>query len=260
MLTSLNNHGVKLARSLRNKKKRMESGLFLVEGILHVGEAAEAGWDFETVYYAPELLRSEFAIQLVEDLSRRGVRCLAVAERVFSSMAEKDNPQGILAVVRSRVTKLDDITQDNFYWGVALANPQDPGNLGTIIRTLDAVGADGLVLLDGGVDIYHPSVVRASMGTLFWKRVVTTTFDDFLTWARGNGYKLIGTSASASADYRTVSLDRPTIILLGSEQKGLSEAQLDLCDVQVRLPMRGRASSLNLSVAAGILLYALVGD
>jgi RNA methyltransferase, TrmH family len=138
---------------------------------------------------------------------------------------------------------------------VALVSPQDPGNLGTILRTMDAVGADALFLLDGGVEWVHPTVVRASMGALFWKPVIQTSFDEFLGWARAGGYQLVGTSAKADVDYHTLIPQESWVLLLGNEQKGLLPEQTAACDVTISMPMRGRVSSLNLSVAAGVLLY-----
>ena len=120
------------------------------------------------------------------------------------------------------------------------------------------VGADLLFLLNGGVDLYHPTCVRASMGTLFWKQVVQSDFDAFRHWVKGRGYKLVGASAHAQVDYRETNLgDAPWVLLLGSEQKGLSDEQMAACDVTVSMSMHGKVSSLNLAVAAGILLYAL---
>ena len=139
--------------------------------------------------------------------------------------------------------------------GAAIVSPQDPGNIGTIFRTLDAVGADALFLLDGGVDPYHPTSVRASMGTIFWKPIVQTSFDEFMDWSRRGGYQRIATSAHAKQNYHDLKPNAPWILVLGSEQKGLSMEQINACDTSVSLPMRGRASSLNLAVAAGILLY-----
>ena len=124
---------------------------------------------------------------------------------------------------------------------------------------MDVVGTEALFLLDGGVDLYHPTVVRASMGTLFWKPVIHAAFDEFVDWAQRGGFQLIGTSAHATVDYREAQVSSPWVMVLGSEQKGLSAVQLAACDVSVSLPMRGRASSLNLSVAAGVLLYQWMG-
>lgn len=265
-ITSLSNPLVKQARSLRQKKARAETGLFLVEGIHHVGEAAEAGWDIQSVLYAPDLLTSDFARDLIARLEKKYARTQPVTAQVMDSLAEKDNPTGILALVSQRARSLrpgsgqvlSGLPAADVSSALALVSPQDPGNVGSILRTMDAVGVDALFLLDGGVDVYHPSVVRASMGTIFWKPVIHATFDEFLEWARREKFQLIGTSAHATADYRKAQVTRPWALVLGSEQKGLSAAQLSACDLTVSLPMRGRASSLNLSVAAGILLYGFL--
>jgi len=262
LITSLGNPLIKQARALRQKKARLESGLFLVEGIHHVGEALEAGWDVDSVFYAPDLLTSGFARDLIDRLSLQpqpldkfsaSTQGRPVSAQVMESLADKENPQGILAVVHQRKTQLD--AAKPFKRGVALVSPQDPGNVGTILRTMDAVGADVLFLLDGGVDLYHPVVVRSSMGTLFWKPVVQASFDEFAVWARQGGYQLIGASARGDVDYHTLVPSEPWVLTLGSEQKGLTAEQTKACDVTVSVPMKGRVSSLNLAVAAGVLLY-----
>ena len=250
MITSLSNPLVKQARALHQKKARNETGLFLVEGIHHVGEVVEAGWDVETILYASGLLTSPFAHDLI---SRLSFQPQPVTPQVMESMADKENPQGIIAIVRQRKAKLSELKP--IMRAVALVSPQDPGNVGTILRTLDAVGADALFMLDGGVEQYHPSVVRASMGTIFWKPIVQASFNEFLGWAKDGKYQLIGTSAKADVDYRSLTPQTPWILVLGNEQKGLSQEQVSACDVTVSLPMQGRVSSLNLAVAAGVLLY-----
>ena len=250
MITSLGHPLIKQARALRQKKARRESGSFLVEGIHHVGEAVEAGWEVEAVLYAPDLLISKFAHDLI---TRLRMKPQPVSAQVMESLADKDNPQGILAIVRQRQIEMKDL--GSIGTAAALVSPQDPGNVGTILRTLDAVGADALLLLDGGVELYHPTVVRSSMGTIFWKPVVQASFDEFVTWAHQGKYQLIGTSARGEVDYQTLVPKHPWILTLGNEQKGLAAAQTSACDVVVSLPMKGRVSSLNLAVAAGILLY-----
>jgi TrmH family RNA methyltransferase len=261
VITSAANPLIKQIRALRHHKERAATGLFVVEGIHHAGEAVEAGWQVDALVYAPELLTSEYAHTLLARAAVKGIRCQPVSPQVMESLAEKENPQGLLAVVAQRNWKLDGMPPETFRHVTALVSPQDPGNVGAILRTIDAVGTDGLILLDGGVDLYHPSVVRASMGALFWKPVVRAGFDAFVPWARQRGYTLIGTSAHATVDYHKVKTDgAPWVLMLGSEQKGLSAGQVAACDAMVSLPMRGRASSLNLAVAAGVLLYALAGD
>jgi TrmH family RNA methyltransferase len=255
LITSLSNPLIKQTRALRQKKARAESGLFLVEGIHHVGEAISAGWDVESVLYAPELLTSDFAKKLIARLSTEPQ---PVSPQVMESLADKENPQGILAIVQQRSLSVSSLKSSKTC--VALVAPQDPGNVGTILRTMDAVGAEALFLLDGGVELYHPTVVRSSMGTIFWNPIVQTSFEDFVQWARGQNYQLIGTSAHGDVEYQTFVPAVPWVLVLGNEQKGLSAEQTQACGVTVSLPMRGRISSLNLAVAAGVLLYRYCGN
>jgi RNA methyltransferase, TrmH family len=259
LISSRTNPKIKQVRALHQRKARQEARLFLVEGIRHVGEAVEAGAALEAIYYAPELLKSEYASELVAAQAIKGVPCYATTPEIFDSLAEKENPQGILAVVHQPEQSLAELDPTNFNWGVALVSPQDPGNLGAILRTVDAVGASGLILLESSVELYNPAAVRASMGTLFWHPVVQASFADFQSWVNKNGYHVYGSSAHAENDYlQTRPYLKPRILLLGSEREGLTPAQQSICEEMVRLPMHGRATSLNLAVAAGILLYAML--
>jgi TrmH family RNA methyltransferase len=255
LITSRANPRVKRMRALRQRKERDASGACLVEGVRHVAEAAEAGAVVEAVAYAPGRLTSPFALDLIRRLAARGADCLPLAPDVFETVADKDSPQDIVAVVRQRRAALDDLSPRNLDWAVALVEPQDPGNVGAILRTLDAVGAGGLILIGDAADPYHPASIRASMGALFWLPVASATFEAFAAWAGRHAYRIVGTSARGQADYRQADYARPLILLLGSEREGLSEAHKAICRQLVRLPMRGRASSLNLAVAAGVLLY-----
>ncbi len=256
-LTNPRNPDVKLTRQLQQRKMRDETGLFVAEGIRHVGEAIEAGADLAWICYAPDLLKSPFANDLLEKQRQAGRRVYALAEDVFRSLAEKDNPQGVLAVVRRPILTLGTLTAATHPWLVALVKPQDPGNIGTVLRTMDAVGANGLILLDGGADPGHPNAVRASLGALFWLPVITATFEEFAPWATAQGYRLIGTSENGAVDYRAAAYPRPAILVMGSEREGLTPQQESACHEMVRLPMRGRVTSLNLAVATGVLLYAM---
>jgi RNA methyltransferase, TrmH family len=256
IITSLTNPHVKQVRSLRQKKARAETGLFLVEGIHHVGEVIAAGWEVDSVFYAPDILTSQFARDLVSHIAPQPQ---PVSAQVMESLADKENPQGIIAVVHQKTTRLVDLKES---WEpsrhptcAALVSPQDPGNVGTILRTLDAVGADALFLLDGGVELFHPTLIRSSMGTIFWKPIIQASFFEFVAWARSGTYQLIGSSAHGDVEYQTFTPYLPWILVLGNEQKGLSPEQIQACDVTVSLPMKGHVSSLNLAVAAGVMLY-----
>lgn len=250
-ITSTSNPLIKQVRSLRQKKSRVENKTFLVEGIHHVGEVMQAGWEVDVILYAPDLLTSEFAKNLLKQISN--IKLQTVSVEVLESLADKENPQGILAVVKQKEFVFDDVK--NIKNAVALVSPQDPGNVGTILRTMDAINVDALFLLDGGVELYHPTVIRASMGTIFWKPIIQTSFDEFAKWSKQKNIQLIGTSAKADVNYHTLIPKAPWLLILGNEQKGLTKDQVSVCDVTVSIPMQGRVSSLNLSVAAGVLLY-----
>jgi len=253
MITSQSNSIIKEARRLRAPGAAKRSGAFLVEGIHLVGAALEADWPIEVVLYTQAVLVSDYGRGLVE---RFDVRSEEVSAQAFESLSGKDNPQGILAIAHRRFGELE--TQQPFACGAALANPQDPGNVGTILRTLDAVGASAMFLLDGGVDPFHPTAVRAAMGSSFVIPLIEASFAAFDAWRRERGVQLIGSSAHARLDYRQVSPTTPWIVLLGNEQKGLSNGQQLACDAVARLPMHGHSTSLNLAVAAGILLFEYV--
>lgn len=257
LISSRSNQKIKAVRALRHARARREQSAFLVEGIRHVGEAIEAGVRLQSIYYSPELLSSAYALELVRAQSAAGVPCFGVSADVFRSLAEKENPQGILAVAWQFERTLDELSPQNLPWGVALVAPQDPGNLGTILRTMDAVGASGLLMLDQSVDLYHPTVVRASMGALFRIPVVQATFEEFSGWISMHPYHVYGTSAHGDSDYRAITYRQPCILLMGSEREGLSQDQIAVCREFVRLPMHGRVTSLNLAVATGIMLYAM---
>jgi TrmH family RNA methyltransferase len=262
LISSKSNLKVRQIRDLQQSSKRRESGLFIAEGIHHVGEAYDAMLAGKVVIhqilYAPGRLTSTFAQNLITSFEKLNVPCYPTTNDVFKSVAEKENPQGILAVLQQPKSALKYLDETIFPWGVAIVDPQDPGNIGAILRTIDAVGASGLILLDGGVDPYHTSSVRASLGTIFWYPVIQESFDEFCKWIKLHGYWLVGTSAKAKEDYRNVDLSyRPVILLLGSEREGLTDKEKNLCDLLIRLPMRGKATSLNLAVSAGILLYAM---
>ena len=266
LINSRSNPKIKSVRSLQKSDERRRSGLFLVEGIRHVGEAIEAAQseikiEVDSIFFAPELLESEYAGKLIRLATSQDIPCYANSTDDFNSISGRENPQGIMAVVKQLKMELQTLNSDNFPWGVGLVAPQDPGNIGTIMRTIDAVAASGLILIDGGAEPFHPSSVRASMGTMFWHPLVSTSFVDFSAWAKQNGYMIYGTSAHALEDYQEVAhYKRPMILLLGSEREGLTDDQRGICDKLIRIPMKGKATSLNLAVSAGVMLYKMVDN
>lgn len=256
-LSSRSNPKIKLVRSLSQRKARQESGLFLVEGTFHIGTALEAAAPLEFVLVAPDALRGDFARGLAGKLEAANVEVYEVSAEVMDSLSEKDNPPGMLAVAKQRSIPLAELSVPPASFSLAVVSPQDPGNLGSLLRTLDAAGGQALFVLEGGVDAWHPHAVRAGMGAHFWKPIVPSSFAEFTAWAKAQGVHVAGSSAHAELDYREAQYPRPGVLVLGSEREGLSAEQLAACEQVVSLPMRGQVTSLNLAVAAGILLYEM---
>ncbi len=261
LISSLQNPTIKQIRRLAQRKAREQTGFFFAEGIRIVAEAIQLQAPIETLVLAPDLLTSPFAQALLQahDLPR-----LPVTAEVFRSLALKDNPQGLGAVVRQQWSDLSSISQQRAAssqpapqcW-VALASIQDPGNLGTILRTCDAVGATGLILLDQTTDPYDPAALRASTGAIFGQTLVRASFEDFATWRAQQSFFFVGAAGAAPLDYREAAYPFPLVILMGSEREGLTPSQQALCDALVRIPMVGRCDSLNLAVATSLVLYEM---
>lgn len=260
MITSTANPSIKAIRALRQRKERDATGRALLEGIRLVGEALQLGAPIEALIVAPELLRSTFAGELVAEARQAGVRVIDVSAQVFATLAQKEGPQGLAAVVAQRWQPLAEVQLDQPPGWVALDRVADPGNLGTILRTIDAVDADGVILVDATADPYDPEALRAAMGATFRRRLVRTTTAAFALWKARQSIFCVGTSDKAAADYRRVAYPTPLVLLMGSERQGMSAELTELCDLMVRIPMRGRSDSLNLAVATGVMLYELVRD
>lgn len=252
LITSPANQRVKALRKLRQRNND-DPERFIIVGTHHIGSALEAGWQVEELFITADVIESPFGKKAIQSVLKMAGDVFQIDGTLFNELSEKDYDRGMLAVCKKRVFTLDDLVGMERI--AALVKPQDPGNAGTILRTLDSVGGGGLVLVDGGIKPYHPSFLRASMGSIFWDPVVMCDFDTLCAWRAVNKYRMIGTSAKGapSVDHRVAS--SRTILLFGSEQKGLEPEQIEACDELVSLPMKGHHSSLNLSVAAGILLY-----
>ncbi|MBC8074625.1 MAG: RNA methyltransferase [Chloroflexales bacterium] len=257
VITSPANPAVKQIRALRERKERDRSGLCFIEGIRLVAEAVQLGAPVQQLVVAPELLSSDFAHEMVQSQRAAGVGVMEVGGAVFESLSRKEGPQGLGAVVRQQWLPLDAARADVGLCWVALDAVADPGNLGTILRTCDAVGAAGAILLGATSDPYDPAALRGSMGAVFSQRLVRAPFDAFIAWARSQRCAVIGTSDQATADLRAFPFPRPLALLMGSERQGLSPAQQAQCDAVVSIPMRGRSDSLNLAVATGVALYEI---
>jgi TrmH family RNA methyltransferase len=261
-ITSTRNPRVKALRSLRLRKYRQREGRFLIEGIRIVEEALDAGAPVETLAYAPDLLVSQRARALVQRVEPD--RRLALSGDVFCTLSSRDEPQGIAAAIRIEELSLSDLPATRDLLVLVAYQLRDPGNLGAIIRTADAAGATGVVVVEPSVDLYDPQAVRATMGSLFALPVVRlegeATLDPWYRELRAAGLPLLvaASSAHGQRDHFEVDYRRPLVLLLGSERQGLPPSVREQADVLVRLPMAGRATSLNVAAAAAALVYEVI--
>jgi TrmH family RNA methyltransferase len=257
LITSTSNTQIKLIRKLKERKYRAESNLFFLEGVRIVIEALEAGHWITQLIVSRELIGSAKAVEVVEEAEGKGVAIMEVSKEVFESISGKDGPQGVAAVAQQKWTDLSVNTPPSSGIWIALYQVADPGNLGTILRTLDGMGGAGVILLDHCTDPFDPSAIRASMGSVFSKQLIKSTSQTFVEWVAKNGIQITGTADSAKTDYRQYHYPRNGILLMGSEREGLPEVLSALCTDVVSIPMSGSADSLNLAVASSIVLYEI---
>lgn len=257
MITSFTNQKVKFIRKLEQKKYRQESGQFFIEGLHIVGEAVQTGAPIQSLVVAPDLLVSEFGESLLAHHAVKNVDRIDVSEEVYKKIARKEGPQGIGALVRQEWCALDDLQVNADALWVALDAVADPGNLGTIMRTAEAIGVEGIILLGNSTDPHDPTAVKASMGALFSLTLTQTTWEDCRAWAASSGIAIVGTSDHAQVDYQNIQYQRPLVLLMGSERHGLNPEMETACDHMVRIPMEGRGDSLNLAVATAVVLYEI---
>ena len=255
-ITSLSNPIVKDIKALALKKFRDEQNAFMAEGLKLVIDALDGGWTIRTLIYSKAGRGNPAVEKVAARTVASGGLVLEVSEKVLGAITRRDNPQMVVGVFEQKLAKLSDMALKRDDLWVALDRVRDPGNLGTIIRTVDAVGARGVILVGETTDPFSLETVRATMGSVFSVPVARATPEGFLQWKTKTNALLVGTHLKGSVDYRTPSYaGRPVVLLMGNEQQGLPENLSSACDELVRIPQVGRADSLNLSVATGIMLY-----
>jgi len=256
-VTAFSNSTVKLLRSLRDKKARRAEGLFLAEGLRILTEARDSGRLPEIVAFSAEGAKHSLAAEIIAATEAAGGDAVETTPDILSKMSGKDNPQMLLGAYRQPETSLEGIDRGKApLWIVAQAL-RDPGNIGTILRTGDAVGAGGLILIDDCADPYSVEAVRASMGAIFTQAVAAVRWPEFVSWLRSGEGQLAGTSLKATHDYLEADYRKPCFLLIGNEQQGLPSDYEAECDLLVKIPMAGGADSLNAAMAAAVMAFAI---
>lgn len=257
-ITGFSNPLVKRVRALREKKHRRQEGLFLAEGLRILTEARQEGILPEMLFYSgsPHPLTQE----LIDAMAARDAEVIETTPDILSKISGKDNPQAVVGVYRDRLTPLARLDRGKADIWIVAQSLRDPGNLGTILRTGDAVGAGGLILIDDCVDPFSVEAVRASMGALFTQSISTATWPEFIAWLRGGPGQLIGTSLRTDTDYQAARYGSPAFLLVGNEAQGLPSTYEGDCDLLVKIPMMGKADSLNAAVATAVVAYEILNQ
>jgi len=257
LITSLTNDTVKAVRALNMRKERESTGRFLAEGLKFIGEALDQGRTPKLLLVGMEARPHPLLDRAKAETLKAGGEVVTVTHPILEKISRRENPQTVLAVFEQAYTPLSALKPGSAPCWVALEQVRDPGNLGTIIRTADAAGCGGVILIGDCVDPFSVEAVRATMGSVFAVSISKATPAEFLAWRQTWPGSVVGTRLDATFGYRDADFAKPSLILMGNEQAGLTDALAAACDVNVKIPMRGRADSLNLAIATGIMVYAV---
>jgi TrmH family RNA methyltransferase len=257
-ITGFSNPTVKFLRSLRDKKHRRREGKFLAEGLRLLTDARESGRLPEMLVMATERDQHPLLDALEAEVTQAGGEVIETSTEILAKISGKDNPQAVAGVFAEFDTSLEVLDRNSApIWLVAQAL-RDPGNLGTMLRTGDAVGAGGLILINDCADPFSVEAVRASMGAVFTQKVALAKWEEFLPWLREGPGQLVAASLRDAVPYREAAYEAPCFILVGNESRGLPEEYEAACDLRVTMPMKGRADSLNAAVAGAVLAYEVL--
>ena len=256
-VTAFSNSTVKLLRSLRDKKARRAEGLFLAEGLRILAEARDSGQLPQIVAFSAEGATHHLAAEIIAATEAAGGDAIETSSDILSKMSGKDNPQMLVGAYRQPKTPLEQLDRSRSPLWIVVQALRDPGNIGTILRTGDAVGAGGLILIDECADPFSVEAVRASMGAIFTQEIATARWSQFLAWLRLDEGQLVGTSLNSTNDYLGARYQKPCFLLIGNEQQGLPSEYENECDLLVKIPMAGRADSLNAAIAAAVMSFAI---
>lgn len=259
-VTGFSNPLVKRVRSLRDKKHRRIEGLFLAEGLRILTEALDAGIAPRMLWHAPESGAQPLVAKLAAATEAAGGEVFVTSADILSKLSGKDNPGTVIGVYAESPTPLAALDRTSAGIWLVAERLRDPGNLGTILRTGDAVGAGGLILIDDCTDPFSVEAVRASMGAIFTQKVVTARWDEFIAWLRSGPGQLVGTSLNTRNDYQDPRYEAPTFLLIGNESQGLPAAYERECDLLVKMPMLGKADSLNAAMATAVMAYEVLNQ
>lgn len=251
VIASLQNPKIKNVLALDKPKERKSQNLLVVEGIKELSLAVSASYEFETVFFCPDLLTIQDAVALVRD-----ERLLVpVTQSVFGKISYRGSTGGVVGVARQKQHPLESLTLSKNPLILVVEAVEKPGNLGALLRTADAARLDAVIICDPNTDFYNPNVIRSSLGCVFTQQVASSTTKDAISWLRANGIAVFCTYLQASRPYHEADFTTPCAIVMGTESTGLSQAWTDHSDANIIIPMQGSIDSMNVSTAASVVIF-----
>jgi len=250
-INSLHNEKIKNILKLREaSRERKQQGLFLIEGWREINLALKGGVEIENMFFCQDYIKHELNID--EE------KLIEVSKKVFNKISYRENPDGFLAVAKLKEVKLEKIKLSSKPLIIVLEAVEKPGNLGAILRTADAAGADAVIINDAKTDIYNPNVIRASQGTVFTVPIVLSSIEKTVSFFKDNKIKIFATTPEAKVEYTGANYKQNCAIIMGAEDKGLSKEWLEIADEKIKIKMNGRIDSLNVSVSTAIVLFEAI--
>lgn len=257
-ITSTQNPRVKALVKLKKRSERDSQGIFLTEGYRPITRALAAGFYFDELYYCPEWFLGSNEQKVLNDAEQAGTKLMKLGKEAFAKIAYRERPEGLLAIGKQWYPQLKDLKLSENPFLIVVEAIEKPGNLGTILRSADATGAEAVIVCDSVTDLFNPNVVRASTGVLFTTPTVITDSKSAIEFLKSKNIKTLAATPAATELYTDIDLTQPVAIVMGSEQFGLTDTWLESADLPVRLPMAGIADSLNVSAATVAIAYEVV--
>ncbi len=258
MLTSRQNPKIKQLIKLKERKERDATGQFLIEGYRELKRAADSHVQMERLFFCPSLFLGENEYPLIEQIKKEGAEIEECPEHLFEAFSYRDRPDGLIAIAKQMQLSLEHLLLKKNPFVLIAEGIEKPGNLGSILRSADAAGADAVIVCDRCTDIYNPNVVRSSVGTLFTLPVVEASSEETLKWLQKQQIKISAATPSAKIEFTAADFKGPMAVVVGTEQLGLSKFWMEKADIQVAIPMKGMADSLNVAAATTLLLYEIL--
>ncbi|SHH24292.1 23S rRNA (guanosine(2251)-2'-O)-methyltransferase RlmB [Tepidibacter thalassicus] len=255
-ITSKENEKIKYIKSLLKSKKRLQEKKYIIEGYRILNQAIECSADIDYVVFTDEFLNKEEHKKFIDFLMDNGFKLYKTTNKLFKGITDTEKPQGILAVVKYKEYDLDEILNSNSNFFIILDRIQDPGNMGTIIRTADAAGVYGVILLKGCVDVYNPKVIRSTMGSIFNMPIIQAN-EEIIDDLKEKGFNIVSSYLNTDNYYHSVNYGDKVALVIGNEGNGIKDEIINKSDILVKIPIYGKAESLNAAMASGILMYEI---